>query len=271
MSTDKFDNVPRIVLDQEDREAFQRGRSPKPQRTPETSPETTSTVHVKSGNGLWIFLTFLVALGGYGASYWLFMQNQQQLQMMGQAEQRIEELERKISATGEELDQSAVALRVQVNELKDKTEVLWQEMDKLWASAWRRNQTEIQGLSETVTKSFREQRQKLTGLEGDISAAGTNMAVIQEQFEQQKSELTQLTNTVSNALKNNTNSKQEIKQLTDQIATSALRIEALADRINELEKLRQKVNELSSQSTTQPPTNPTIRGAAGTGASPTQP
>lgn len=272
MSTDKFDNVPRIVLDKEDREAFH-GRSAKPSKSPERSPAPERNDAPKSGNGLWIFLTFVVALGGYGASYWLFEQNKRQLQLLNDAEVRIQDLERKISATDEELDQSAVALRVQVNELKDKSEVLWQEMDKLWASAWRRNQSEIKDLSESMTKSFREQRQKVTGLENDISLAGTNMAVIQEQVDKQKVEVQQLTNTVSNALKNNNNSKQEVKQLTDQIATSALRIEALADRINQLEQLKQQVEALSARPAPVPvqqnPSN--IRGAATSDQSPTQP
>ncbi|XOV80874.1 MAG: hypothetical protein ACFHVJ_07990 [Aestuariibacter sp.] len=273
MSTDKFDNIPRIVLDKEDREAFQRGRNTKSGKSPKVAPETPAAeaAPANSSNGIWIFLTFVVALGGYGASYWLYQQNQQQLQVLGDAEQRIEELERKISATGEELDQSAVALRVQVNELKDKSDVLWQEMDKLWASAWRRNQTEIKDLSENVTRGFREQTQKITGLENDVSLAGTNMAVIQEQVDKHKSEVTRLTNTVNNALKNRSNSEQELKKLTDQIATSALRLEALADRINKLEQLKQQVDALSSKPAPTPPPATTIRGASGTEQSPTNP
>lgn len=248
MSTDKFDNIPKIVLDKEDRDAFHRGRAStggsKAAKTAVTEP-----VERKSSGSGWVTFVLLIALGGYGASYYLYHQSQLQQAAFEQAEERIFELERKLSATDEELDQSAVALRVQVTELKEKTEVLWGEMDKLWASAWRRNQTEIKDLTAKINKDFRDQTQRIVGLENEIGASSTGMAVLQEQVDQQLAKAQQLSTSFESVVKNiesvvqnSAAGEQERRELGDQIATTALRIEALVDRINELEQLREQLN-----------------------------
>ena len=252
MSTDKFDNVPRIVLEKEDRDSFQRTRAAqktKPEPTPEAAPPA------KSSGGL-IFLVLLVALGGYGASYWLYTEQQKTVNQLTDAGERIYELERKISATGEELDQSAVALRVQVNELKDKTDVLWQEMDKLWASAWRRNQSEIKELQTQTNNEFRTQKSTLTAMQSDISDSNTNMAVIQEQVNQQLAKAQEINSSLEAVVKQRAASEQQIRDMGDQVATVALRIEALIERIDELESLKQEVSNIKNQTSARtPPVN----------------
>lgn len=45
---------------------------------------------------------------------------------------------------------STVALQVKVNELANRAEELWDQMDKLWASAWRRNQKDIKELNQKL-------------------------------------------------------------------------------------------------------------------------
>lgn len=245
MSTDKFDNVPRIVLEKEDRDSFQRTRAaqktkPEPE-VPQDSPPPS-----KSSGGLLVFV-LLLALGGYGGSYWLYTLQQKTANQLENASERIYELERKISATGEELDQSAVALRVQVNELKDKTDVLWQEMDKLWASAWRRNQTEIKELQTQTTNEFKNQKATLTALRSDISESNTNMAVIQEQVNQQLARAKEINSSLESVVKQRAASEQQIRDMGDQVATVALRIEALIERIDALESLKQEVSTIKSQ------------------------
>lgn len=236
MSTDKFDNIPKIVLDREDREAFH-GRNVKPTKATGTALDSEQPV-VKSSGGVWGVLAFFMVLGAFGASYFLYDLSLKQQQMLTDAEDRIYELERKLSATGEELDQSAVALRVQVNELKDKTEVLWQEMDKLWASAWRRNQSEIKDLESKVTKDFQAQKKLISGLESDVSLSTTNMAVLQEQVDSQLNKAQQLTSSVESVVLTSATTQEDVQDMTDQLATAALRIEALVERVNSLEELK---------------------------------
>ena len=62
-----------------------------------------------------------------------------------------------MSATGEEIGESTVALKVKLEAISEKTELLLTEMDKLWASAWRRNQTEIKALNAQSQKLVQQQ------------------------------------------------------------------------------------------------------------------
>jgi len=66
------------------------------------------------------------------------------------SERRIKNLEQQLSVTGEEMGESAVAMRVKLDTLSKKTDDLWAQMDKLWASAWRRNQADIEKLNQQI-------------------------------------------------------------------------------------------------------------------------
>lgn len=258
MSTDKFDKVPRIVLDKEDRDSFQRNRASQSSAAVTTSDVASTPPPAKSSGGI-LFLLFLIAIGGYGVSYWLYMENQKTLQQLSVSDERIYQLERKISATGEESEQSVVALRVQVNELKDKSDVLWQEMDKLWASAWRRNQTEIKELSVQLKRDVKIQQDSLNALQSDISDSNNNMSVIQEQVNQQLTRAQELNTSIDSVVKSRVETKQTVQDMGDQVATVALRIEALVERIDELDALKQQVLNLQNQanrSRNQPRTTP---------------
>tara|TARA_B110000211_G_scaffold73090_2_gene84890 strand:+ start:5657 stop:6430 length:774 start_codon:yes stop_codon:yes gene_type:complete len=102
-----------------------------------------------------LFLMPYVALAGTG---WYFYQHQQSTsQALTQSIERIQQLENQLSATGEEIGESTVALKVKLEAISEKTELLLTEMDKLWASAWRRNQTEIKALNAQSQKLVQQQ------------------------------------------------------------------------------------------------------------------
>ena len=86
--------------------------------------------------------------------------NQQQINVTRSLEsssQRIQQLENQLSATGEEMGESTIALKVKLEAIGEKTELLLSEMDKLWASAWRKNQKEIKELNSTSIKIVQQQ------------------------------------------------------------------------------------------------------------------
>lgn len=140
----KSDDFPTIRLDDEDRRDYQQKRQPVKQRPTSSSnqpkPPSAPKAPSSGGNGLWIFLVALVALAGIGGCYYLYTLVEMQKVQAEKAEERIAQLENKLSATGEEIGESTVALQVKVTELSNKSAELWEQMDKLWASAWRRNQ-----------------------------------------------------------------------------------------------------------------------------------
>lgn len=137
MTQRSFDEVPNIVLQDNDRVV------------PKTSQTPPPPVQVTSSNGLALF-ALLLGLAAAGGSGYLFWQNTTQTAMLKQAEVRIADLEDRLSATGEEMGNSTVALQVKVNELANRAEELWDQMDKLWASAWRRNQKDIKELNQKL-------------------------------------------------------------------------------------------------------------------------
>jgi hypothetical protein len=107
----------------------------KPQKTPSSPP-------IKIAKAAIIFIYLFIA----GAGYWLYQENIKTNAIIASAEQRIADLEHQLSATGEEMGESAVEMKVRIETLGKTSDKLWEEMDKLWASAWRRNQSEIKTL-----------------------------------------------------------------------------------------------------------------------------
>ena len=99
------------------------------------------------------FFTVVIYLALAGAAWFFYQENIKLQSSIASSDQRIQQLENKLSATGEEMGESTVALKVKLEAMTKKTEQLWVEMDKLWASAWRRNQSEIK---EVRSKSLKQ-------------------------------------------------------------------------------------------------------------------
>jgi chromosome segregation ATPase len=105
---------------------------------------------------------------------------------------RIQQLENQLSATGEEIGESTIALKVKLEAVSEKTELLLSEMDKLWASAWRRNQEEIKALnSKSInmaqqqnknTSSVSQQNNALNDLKDKITATEFSINAVSEQM-----------------------------------------------------------------------------------------
>lgn len=97
---------------------------------------------------------------------------------LGQAQSRIAELERQLSSSDESWSQSSVAMQVKLKDVADKTDTLWKEMDKLWASAWRRNQKDIGDQAELLKKQdalLKSQAQAVAGLRQELQTQGKSL------------------------------------------------------------------------------------------------
>lgn len=142
------ESLPPLFVDREDREAFARQRQSTPttggQSQQVTNTQTNNSKASSSAGGRGIaWFALLVALSGYGGSWFLHEQLSMRTASLKSATLRIDELERQLSLTGEELGESSGSLQTQLVQLNNKTQTLWDEMDKLWASAWRKNQAQI--------------------------------------------------------------------------------------------------------------------------------
>lgn len=233
-SNSNNDDFPTIRLDDEDRQQYQQ----KKQTTGSTTSKKNSSANKTgkpSGFPVTATLAVLLACVASGAAYYLYDQSLKQASTIASAENRILQLERKLSATDEEMGESTVALQVKVTELSEKTGELWEQMDKLWASAWRRNQKEIADLSALLTKTANgleesigqvrrngeTQRVKVASFETQLTTIADELLALNVQLEQ-------TINAEQQALENN-------KALEEKIATAEQRNAKLAQRITQLE------------------------------------
>lgn len=188
MAQDDLDHIPSIVpgRDDDDPVPASRPRSSRPDNSRATGRNSSGGGRGGSGaagggNGggsrAGTVLAVLALLLALGAGFWAW----QLQQKLGQANvtmeryaQRIADLENRLSDTDEGLSQNTQAMAVKIKEL-------YSEVDKLWASAWRRNQAAI----EELQKSGSARGSKL-------SATEKSLASTQEQLKQATADLARL-------------------------------------------------------------------------------
>lgn len=237
MPTDPLDDMPKIRLEKDDLDSFHRTRarassSANKKSNKEDNEKTVSGTSTSSPS--WFALIFLLVVISAAGGYWAFEQHK----VLTLAQNRITELESRLSATGEDMGQSAAEMQVKLSELSAKTEDLWEQMDKLWASAWRRNQSEISDLNKTVMSLKSAGEKSAQSLNNDITANNTSVELIKEQIESQKSALTQLTQGLNKANKLDQDFEQQLASLREKIISTAL---ANNDLINQIDDLRRKI------------------------------
>ncbi|MBA6233935.1 MULTISPECIES: hypothetical protein [unclassified Colwellia] len=206
-------NMPSITPDKDQVEAFKNTRTysavppssvdntlakPKVEKSQKNVSTSLSTLSK--------FSTFLIYLLLGVAAYWIYQQDIKTHAIIASAEQRIMGLERQLSATGEEMGESTIEMKVRLETLGKTSDKLWNEMDKLWASAWRKNQSQI--------KALQRDSKSLT----DISLA------------QRK----QVTSTLAT-----------IEEINDKQVTTEYSIDAVKEQLKNSEKLREQIKTLS--------------------------
>jgi chromosome segregation ATPase len=240
MATDPLDDMPKIRLEKDDLDSFHRTRaqatnkSSKKANQPDESPSVSSSPS-------WFAILFLLLVIVGAAGYWSF----EQFKVLQQAQSRITDLESRLSATGEDMDQSAAALQIKVSELSAKTEDLWGQMDKLWASAWRRNQSEIGALNKTVMslKASTELSTKSLSAEAannntDTANNNTSIGLVKEQLEGQANLLKQLNDKFGQINNIDADFEQQLASLREKLISTAL---ANNDLTNQIDDLRRRV------------------------------
>ena len=137
------------------------------------------------------------------------------------------------------MGESAVVIQSKVSALDAKTKELWSQMDKLWASAWRRNQSDIKAINTqldsigTDTKNINAQ---IKTLQTDITASITNIDLLQEQLNTQSGDVQDVSLSLSQ-------SSRSLEKVTQDLASVGRKLQAtdkinntLLQRIKDLEK-----------------------------------
>lgn len=247
----KNDDFPTIRLDDEDRRSYQQKKQTSVGTTSSTASSDLTGTSPKSKGGfpLTATLSLLIALGASGAAYYLYDLSVKQAATNLAAEARIADLENKLSATGEEMGESTVALQVKVNELSGRTTELWDQMDKLWASAWRRNQKEIADLSARVTNVQDNLQESINQVSRNTNGQQTKLAAIESQLTTVSDEMLALNIQIEQSLGEQQSFVQQSRNLQEQLAVIEQRNVALSGRITQLEnELKEMATKLVSQS-----------------------
>ena len=188
MSNREEPEIPTISIDR-DQVKMTRETSIKTQK--KLTPQTT--VKETKPSSLLRTLLMLMPYVALAATGWYFYQQQLTVnQALSSSDQRIQQLENQLSATGEEIGESTIALKIKLEAISEKTELLLSEMDKLWASAWRKNQTEIKELNSQSQKiaaqqtkntdAVSQQNKQLSSLKDKITATEFSIDAVAEQM-----------------------------------------------------------------------------------------
>ena len=248
MTNPNDDDFPRITLDAEDRRGYQQKSSPSSSNSTTSSSKPPAPAPSGGGSGLATF-ALLVALASGGGAGYLYWQLQQQTIAANAAEARIQELENKLSATGEEMGESTVALQVKVTELSNRAEELWDQMDKLWASAWRRNQKEITELGEKLDDEVSSLKSTTSALSTTSNTASRALTDIRSQTETMASELLAINVQLERASANSGSTKRDIQQATEKLRLLEQRNAAMVTRVNQMEnEIRDLATRMASTS-----------------------
>lgn len=234
MATEPFEDMPKIRLEKDDLDSFHRTRAQSSTKSSKSSSHEPQDSGSSSGSPSWFVVLFLFLILAGAGGYWSFLQ----YKVLEQAQNRITELESRLSATGEDMDQSAAALQVKVSELSKKSEELWEQMDKLWASAWRRNQSEIAALNKTVMTLKASSEKSAQNASSELSSTQTEIGLLKEQLENQASVLNQANEKLSQVNSTDLDFEQQLASLREKLISTAL---ANNDLTNQIDDLRRKV------------------------------
>ncbi|MBQ4837680.1 hypothetical protein [Pseudoalteromonas luteoviolacea] len=240
--------LPSITPDLDQVETFKQSLNPSNNKAPlpQQDPEHKIGQTKKAGVMTWVGTAAIITLtaGIYG----LYQQNQAMQAQLFESTKRIAELERTLSATGEEMGLSAGAMQANLKALSERTDELWSQMDKLWASAWRRNQSDIKKLKEQTSNIASNQTKHVNTQSGVAAKVDTlaqsqtdlvfKLSLLEEQLQAAEALKNQLTsiNTDLDQLKSQSrgsNAKQV--EIGSSIAQLEITQNALAEQLERLE------------------------------------
>lgn len=180
--------IPNITLDQDQVKTSHSSRS----NQNDNHLNNAELAPSKGSSGTNTFFTVIIYVALAGASWFFYQENQKLQTIITQSENRILSLENQLSATGEEMGESTIALKTKLEAISEKTEKLWLEMDKLWASAWRKNQSEIKDLrsssvkqattNKNTTQKFNELSKAINNVNDKMTSTEFNMNALSDQI-----------------------------------------------------------------------------------------
>jgi chromosome segregation ATPase len=170
---DKLTDIPRIIATRDD-DAPRRGRGSEPE--PRRPAKTAS---LKTPGASWRYvaaLGLLVSIAATAIAALLYQQTVKLDAALGQATQRIELLEGKLSSTDDSVSQSSTTLQAKMNGIAA-------DVDKKLAASEQKSDQRLGALEGAMKKSavtFDSHQRRIGGLEGDTQKLEQQVAVATE-------------------------------------------------------------------------------------------
>lgn len=182
-SNDPLMDAPKIIAQRDDDIVHRRQRSdgaPVRRAATGSKEKAAPTAVGGAGVGLKIIagLAFLLAIGAGAAAGFLYQEGQKLQRALEQSNMRIADLEGRLSSTDDSMSQSTEAMAVKIKEL-------YSEVDKLWASAWRKNKGRLDDLDAAAKKSD----ESLAGLNKKLTAVGGDVSTMKKQADALKQQI----------------------------------------------------------------------------------
>ncbi len=225
---DDMHSAPRVAPARDEIASYNAKQTPRP------------TKQVKAGMGggakFILFLSFLLAAAAAAGSGFLYLQLTKSQATLLDAQERVEELENRLSNTDESVTESGATMQVKIKELTS-------EVDKLWASAWRKNKAALEALDGQVkkqqqidtsqAKTLSEQKQAVAKLQSQVGSA---LAAAQGLKEIQSSTIAQAA---------------QLSELSDEIRDFETGLRSLGKRMSESEEWIGSINAFRRQTNKQ--------------------
>lgn len=191
------------------------------------------------GSGIFTRLFLIIALTAAAAACawaWQLQQEVYRLQSANEAmsahEQRIKDLEDRLSDTDEGMSQNTAVQAAKIKEL-------YSEVDKLWASAWRKNKAKIAQLE----KQSAAQAKSLKSASSDMASAKKSLAGLTDDM----SRLKAIAKDLDSLSKTARSSQAEVERLGDDVNRLQLEAARLGKRVSSNEEWVASVNAFRRQ------------------------
>ncbi|EGG29789.1 hypothetical protein IMCC3088_1333 [Aequoribacter fuscus] len=228
---DDFEPLTSIVAEvDEDRRPQQRPRRP-----------AASGLGARIFTATFVFVALAVAVASVIWSWQLQQQLVEASHIMERHNERIMELEAALADTDEGLSQNAAQMAVRIKEL-------YSEVDKLWASAWRRNKADIEALQKASTNQDKALKALVTADKTAIDERAQTTAMLdllRKDMAALKSVASDLERLTANASSNQTaleRTADKVNKLTLQFAALSKRVEGNEEWIGSINAFRRQVN-----------------------------
>lgn len=170
---DKLSDGPAIIPQRDDDGPYRPRAEARERSVREPKPPKADAAPRSGGGGALAVAGLVLALAGIGAAAVLYQQTRLLEVALQQSNQRIADLEGRLSSTDDSVNQSTATLGIKLKEVSG-------EVDKLWASAWKKNGARIDDLAAAQKKADDAARRQFAALSAAQDKLKEQVASAQE-------------------------------------------------------------------------------------------